>query len=364
MLQFFYDIYLFIIGAQETEETVIVYVEETFVICDWLGGRNLDGSGKRFSIGELVVGQIVILAATNILTYALFGFDILALILTNSMAMGIFMSVFLTFYENYAYLCSPSIPLILPDDILYFLAYNLFPKCSWFWGFMIKSLYNNDNCYTCEAAKAYVLTHCVHEVGFLDFTYNVAFIFDVFFPDFINSLRTDTGVGRLIIDFGPISDRLGHWAGINIDDPFLWARYQGCNWIVTLPVNIGFFSLFAIGAAILLLPFTGVVGSVLSYLSDFLWETIVIIFYLLNEISMKINNIILFSMPPLPSLPVAATVDDDPGSTATPSSPLSKHLGKKQKRSKLEKGSTFDLKGVSNFLSLAKDNLIGDRKDK
>lgn len=359
VLQFFYDLYLFIIGAQGEESTVIGYVGETFLICDWLVGDDLSGKNKRFSIGEVVLIYVGVLSGVNILTGALFGMDILAFILTNSFTTMIFMSTFLTFYANYAYLCGTSVPIILPDDLIYFLEYNLFPKCSWFWGFLPKTAYNNDNCYTCNQTSAIIMTHCVHETGFLDFSYNVAFIFDVFFPDLVNSLRTGTGIGRVFVDLGPISARLGHWAGINLDDPFLWARYQGCNWIVTLPSNLLIFLFFFIGVTSLVFPFIGVFSTFFSALLNFLFQLIMLIFLIFNDILTRINA---------PQPPPITPIDDqslplnDGGNTNLPLS--GQHSIELKSKKKLRKPATLDMKGVVNFLNFAKDNVMGDRKDK
>lgn len=382
VFQFFYDVYLVIRGAEGVGGEAAVYVAEVFLFCDWYEGKDFSGANKRFSIGVLLVIYGGILSAVNILSVALLGFDILGLILANAMTMMFLQSTFLTLYSNWAYTCAPGLPVILANDIMYFLAYNLVPKCSWFWGFMFESLYTNENCYSCNGTTANVMTQCRHKVGFLDLTYNIAFIFDSYFPDFVNSLRTSTGLGRVIIDFGPIAARFGHFANVNLEDPFVWARYQGCNWIVTLIPNLYIFAFFFFTAAAIVFPFTGVVSTFFSWLYDVLSQLAVLIFIILTDIGTKIAVAPGATPYPSPSLDTSNYANPIP-KTSCPqfaqTTPLTQRISKlrevyrnnefasNQRPHHLDyrrKTNGIDLTRLGNYLNFAKDNLMGDRKDK
>lgn len=294
LLNFFYNVYLFIVGSQDQESAIIAYFGEMFIFCDWLVGDDFSGVNKRFSIGETVVLFAAIIIVASLLSIALFGFDIVALLFTASITMTILGSVFLTIYANWSYLCSPGLPVILANDLLYFWTYNFFPKCSWLWGFMMNSAYTNANCYSCNATKALELTHCVHNEGFFDFTYNIAFVLDVFFPQFVNYLRTSTGFARLFVLIPPVNARLNYFSGLDLTDPFLWARYQGCNWIVTLAPNLLIFTIYLATIAVFAVPVLSLVYAILLWLWNVVTQLLIIIYLLIMEIAL---NPYLFPQP-------------------------------------------------------------------
>ena len=284
VLQVLYDAVLYLTGSPQQDEDLAVFLLDTFIFCDWLVGNDLNGTLKRFSIGELLLIYGAVFIFASILTIAMFGFDIIAQIFTAMIAGTLLFSTFMTLYANWAYLCFPALPTILANDLMYFVSYNLIPKCSWFWGFMIKSAYDNTNCVTCNATIAFNLTHCVHEVGFFDFTYNIAFIIEVFFPEALHFLRTSSGIFRLIADLPPVSARLNYFINVDLNDPFIWARYQGCDWITTMWANTFIFTLYLAGLGVVVVPVLVAVVAILSWLLDLVTQMLIIIILLFNEI--------------------------------------------------------------------------------
>lgn len=291
VLEFLYVVvrYFTVEGATK-EEKVLEFLAEKFAICDWLEGHDLDGTKKHFSIGELLGLYAIVGLVGNALSYALFGFNPFAVIFTNSVLTMIYVSSFLTLYTNYSYLCAPAVPVNLADDLYDFVAYTLWPKGSYLWGFMFDSFYDNNNAAKCETIKAAKLTHCVHVEGFKDLTYNIAFILDVFFPVFVNDLRSGTGfISRIVMSIPFLKERLDFFKDVDLDDPFIHSRYQGCNWITTLGWNVVIFLLYLTIAGVLAAPVFGVLSTIAEWLWKVATEAAVVIMVVFESVTSNPN---------------------------------------------------------------------------
>ena len=370
VLQFLYDVVLFLDSSPTEDEDLIAYLLDTFLFCDWLVGDDLSGVNKRFSLGELLLIYLALFVFSSVLTIALFGYDILSLVFTTMLATTIFLSTFMTLYANWAYFCFPALPVIFANDIMYFFAYNLVPKCSWFWGFMMESTYDNTMCVSCNATEALVLTHCVYNVGFFDLTYNIAFILEVFFPVVVNYLRTSSGFLRLIADLPPVSARLNYFVNVDLSDPFLWARYQGCDWITTLWANLLIFTIYIGGLAVFIAPAIGFVLVVLSWILDLVMQMLIILFLLFNEIisSPYLTPRYYDDGSPYNNNYGQGMDEEDTAATTTDTTNMSTSFfrqGRTQRPSDLAYRKKPNGLGLSRVLNLAthmKDNWFGDRK--
>lgn len=364
VLQFLYDVVLFLVGAPSQDEELVTYLLDTFFFCDWLVGDDLSGVNKRFSLGELLLIYLALFVFSSVLTIALFGYDILSLIFSTMLATTIFLSTFMTLYANWAYFCFPALPTIFANDIMYFLAYNLVPKCSWFWGFMMESTYDNTMCVSCNATQALVLTHCVHKVGFFDLTYNIAFILDVFFPVVVNYLRTSSGFLRVIADLPPVSARLNYFANVDLSDPFLWARYQGCDWITTLWANLLIFTLYLGGLAVFFLPAVIFVFAVVSWVLDLVMQMLIILALLFEEIisSPYLAPSYYDDGSPYNNNYGQGTDDDGGGGGDDTTTPLSKSFFRPSNLAYRKKPNGLGVSRVLNLAGRLWDNSFGDRK--
>lgn len=312
VFNFLYRVYLTLVGGAFSDDGfgLAAHIGRTLLVCDWLQGHDLDGTLKRFSIGEvvLILGSIVLFA--DAVFGVLFGFSLFSMVMGTMTGATIGLSIFLMLHANWAYLCAPGLNVALPDDVFYFFAYNLFAKCSWFWGFMIDSLYTNSNCYSCEEMQRAVLTHCVHKVGFHDFLYNLAFTARFFFPSAITYLSSSNSVlGQLAF----VRTRIAQYESLDLSDPFLWSRYMGCNFFVTMPATLTIFLLFTLFATATLYP---VINGFLSILSWFwsLWlQLLVVLYFIVLDILTNPGFDPVSSSSPL----VDQDQDDDDDTTTT-----------------------------------------------
>ena len=369
LLQFFYNVMLYLTNTGQQDAAFAEFLADDFLFCDWLVGSDLDGTKKHFSIGEMLALYALVIVASSSFTITLFGFDVIMLFLNNMIASTVFMSVFLTLYTNWAYLCSPALPVNLADDIFYFIAYNWLPKCSWYWGFMMDSRYDNENCHSCEVAREAVLTHCRHNAGFFDFTYNAAFIIDAFLPQFVNDIRTGTGAARIFLTIPFIINRLNFFLGVNLDDPFVWARFQGCNWIVTIWWNLLIFVLYGTAIIVIGFPIIGAVSTIFSWLWSLATKMSIIIMLILGELSTNPylnpqypdDGSITGNQQQLEQQQQAAA--DNNNTTTQGTAPLSRFFNLQQQQYSKE-ANGFQLSRLYNIVNFVKDNLIGDRKRK
>lgn len=364
VLQVLYDAMLYLTGSPQQDEELAAFLLDTFIFCDWLVGNDLNGTLKRFSIGELLLIYASVFIMASVITIAIFGFDVVPLFFTTMIASTIFLSTFMTLYANWAYLCFPALPTILANDLLYFVAYNLIPKCSWFWGFMIKSAYDNTNCASCNATIVMNLTHCVHEVGFFDFTYNIAFIIEVFFPQVLHFLRTSSGISRLIADLPPVSARLNYFINVDLSDPFIWARYQGCDWITTLWANTLIFTLYLAGLGVVAVPVVVAGVAIFSWLLDLVSQMLIIIILVFNEIisSPYLTPRYYDDGSPYNNNYGKTDDDDDGTDTTTTASSFFRQRPTGLNYRKKQNGMGFSR--VLNLLNFMIDNWTGDRKAK
>lgn len=259
-------------------------IGKTLLICDWLEGHDLDGTVVRFSIGEVVLIQGSIILFSDAVFSLLFGFTPVSLFLGTATGAVIGGSLFLTLHANWAYLCAPGLNVRLADDTFYFIAYNLLPKCSWFWGFMVDSLYTNENCASCATAQQAVLTQCVYKVGFYDLTYNLFFMMRFFWPAAFLYLQRNTGLAAVFGQFAFINTRIAQYESLDLSDPFMWARFMGCNFFVTLPASLTIFFLFTLAAAGTLYPIVVGLQSILAWFYSLLAQLFIVVYLIAMDI--------------------------------------------------------------------------------
>ena len=82
----------------------------------------------------------------------------------------------------------------------------------------------------------------------------------------------------------PVSARLNYFINVDLNDPFIWARYQGCDWITTLWANTLIFTLYLAGLSVVVVPVLVAVVAILSWLLDLVTQMLIIIILLFNEI--------------------------------------------------------------------------------
>lgn len=275
----------FVRGATSTEGIGLSSLfGRTLLVCDWNEGHDLDGSIVRFSIGEVVIILGAIILFSDAVFGLLFGFNPLSMFLGTSIGAMIGASLFLTLHANWAYFCAPGLNVRLADDAFYFVAYNILPKCSWFWGFMFESLYTNDNCYACATLENAVLTHCVNKVGFHDFFYNIAFMLRFFAQSTFDSLVADTGLLSLFGQVTFLNVRLASYSTLDLSDPFLWAKYVGCNFFVTLPANLIIIRFFTYVANTFLFPLVTALLSISRWGLDFFGHFVGVLYLIVMDI--------------------------------------------------------------------------------
>lgn len=271
-------------------ESVLAYLLNWFVLCDWLVGEDYSGVNKRFSIGELVLVYVAAFTITSFVTITVFGVNLCSIVTGTSLSLIIIFYSFLSLYANWSLLCAPGLPVILMNDIMYFLAYNIFPKCSYFWGFLIRFGYTNDSCYFCDNTQIWEYYNCRRDMGFFSIVDNAVFIVQEHFPDVLQWIRDTRSPLYIIYQIPWVNQKLNQFTGIDLNNPTLGATYRGCNAIVTLPWNFLNITLFLILFYMVFVPAIAVSIVVVSYLLSLLWYMVILLYYILLDFVMVLGS--------------------------------------------------------------------------
>jgi hypothetical protein len=365
-------------------ESVLVFILDMFVLCDWMIGNDYSGVNKRFSIGEMVLIFLVGTFSIVFITSSVFGYNLCSLITGTSLSLIIFASLFLTLYSNWSFLCAPGLPVILMNDIMYFLAYNLFPKCSYFWGFLIRSGYTNDRCYFYN--NDWQFYNCRRDLGFHSIIDNIVLFVHEYFPEVLQWIRDTRTPIYIIYQIPWVNQKLNQFVGVDMNDPAMGATYRGCSGIVTLLPYILNSRLALLLFSVFLAPVIAFLSIALSWFLNAWWYMFIFLYYILTDFIMIIGS--------TPYDRTEDVVDDDNDMTSLPTSRISsglKNIGsrkndddddddddsdsdsdkykKKKKKRKVKpavmmtkKNATYTY--ISNIITRTIDNWVGDRKKK
>lgn len=157
----------------------------SFFLCSHT--TELDGTGRRLIMLE-GVGVILIIYTLVMLPFAfLYRTFIPHLIFMMLASITIFLFFSLTY--GWSLLCVGTVPPDIIDDIFEFIVYQLFPKCDYFFGGLIKGPYTVDNCYSCDNVKNFEYYHCRYDIGFEDFLDNIIFFIEWMAPWVLETIR-------------------------------------------------------------------------------------------------------------------------------------------------------------------------------
>jgi hypothetical protein len=335
-------------GNNTVAEELWTKLAEDILFCDWLKGDDYAGTNKRFSLGVALLIYFTGFFVGNGVFFALFGFALLTIVLALVPNM-IWLSSFLILYVNEAYTCLPGLFVGLGDDIMYFLSYNLLPKCSYFWGFMVTDpLYDNAHCYACDSGKRWATLNCKNDLGFHDFIDNLVFTIDQVFPDFWDWLRDTRTPLYLLYQLPFVNQRVDKFRAVDLSDPLTYSQYTGCNYIVTLfpQTQIGIF--FLAFSFVILTPLLVLLVGVAGWLLRLLGYLIILLYYVLIDLVIIMDNM----YPPLPSQ--QPQQEEEEGEELQPLPPQGNLSSTLQK----------DWHRFGNTVQKIKDNIFRDKKDK
>jgi hypothetical protein len=198
----------------------------------------LDGSGKRFSIGEAILVMTAVTFGIGLVVGQIIPSQVLAIMGGLGMILGtaILFGTLVVAY-NWSYLCMPALPQQLADDIMYFSTYTLFARGPWLLGGIITNTsFTNDEAGICAnyaSDGGYEYAHCVDEVGFKDFGYVAGFILRTLSPatvEWINS--TEILVLRDIVQLDYVQARLNAMIDTyNASDPVSYSIHNSCAYV-------------------------------------------------------------------------------------------------------------------------------------
>ncbi len=103
--------------------------------------EELNGSMKRFSIGEAILIMIGVAAGMGLILGGIFPGQILTVLggLGTILGMAILFGTLIVSY-SWSYSCTPALPYQLADDLMYFITHTLFTRCDW----MVSGIIQND----------------------------------------------------------------------------------------------------------------------------------------------------------------------------------------------------------------------------
>lgn len=231
----------------------------------------LNGSGKRFSIGEGFVGTVALSFVLG-LTTAFFLPGQMVSFLGGTAAvvgLGVLFGTLVIDY-SWSYLCFPALPQQLADDILYFLVYTLFARAPWLAGGIIKnSSFTNEQAGICAnyapaSEGGYDYAHCVDEVGFKDFGYVAGFVLRTTLPETVEAINnTQIIILRDIVQLEWVQERLNAFRDTyNASDPVSFSIYNSCAYIYVGWSHLAVAQLY-LRAFLVLRPLIGLLASLI-----------------------------------------------------------------------------------------------------
>jgi hypothetical protein len=210
----------------------------------------LDGSRKRFSLGETLVVFVFVLAVLSLIAASLMQGQLLVNIALSSIMIGPMLAIFfLIAAYDYSYNCVPALPLGLGDDTMYVLLYTIVPKCLAGASVVNEPSYDNTRCFSCErwAAGEWSIPNFAEpgtKFGFIDIRYNIAFLLRALWPSAYDALRPgatllDTPFLGTVLASAFVQDPLDAYATFSretVTDREFAQYWHGATWI-TLPGN-------------------------------------------------------------------------------------------------------------------------------
>lgn len=261
------------------------YTLETFLFCR---PGDLTGKNKRNSIGELVVASVVLLGFSGTILVSVVGFNVMSLLAMLGIGGIVFLNLFLTLHDNRGAFCL-GLSTELANDLFYAVAFNFVPKCSWFWGFLLPG-YTNSNCQSCDTLRNLRPYHCVRDLGFRDITYNLVFFLEFYVPSVFAYIRTPNTPLNFLYRFEAISQRMDAFANIEFDDPFVASHYLGCNWIITLPLNLFLALLLLIGVSLFAYAVIVVLIDLVSWLLRLLSQQGISLYFISRDLVLDADD--------------------------------------------------------------------------
>lgn len=284
VVAFFYSLVKFILGSGgiSTAQTSVVFIVENWVVCDWNIGSAFTGLHKRFSIGETVVGFIVVFYIIMFIGIFVFRIDLWAVVTGTSLSLMIFVFTFLNITYNWAWLCWPGLPYQLMKDINYFFVNTLFTKCDWLFSGLVLNEYTNANCPSCLYATNITMVNC-QDIGFTDITANIIFTLEYFSPDTIQWLRDTTLPIYMFYQIPFVNSKLNAFANVdmtNSEENF--AMYWTCNVTITLIPNLIILAFFLTILSIIA-PIFSFMYQILSFILTLFLGLLFILYYILQS---------------------------------------------------------------------------------
>lgn len=291
-LELGYDIVLYIFSnpadAGADTANAGLFLINWFIICDWDTGDDYLGTKKRFSIGESMLMYLVGFYVTGFVLYMTVQVNLLDIITGTALSFMIWLFSFLAITYNYGCLCWPGLPVMLMDDINYFLTYTLLAKCMWFWSFLVTTPYDNTNCYACSSVETIQMANCVHDGHFVDIFANLVFMLQYYEPSWLQWLRDTTTPLFIFYQIPFINMRVNAFANVNFADPHAFAFNMGCNYIVTLPWDIMLFSFWLL-LADMALPLITASLAALILLFEVVFYGLFLLYYILQSFFITIT---------------------------------------------------------------------------
>jgi len=215
----------------------------------------LDGSRKRFSIGESLIGFLLVFIVIAIVLSAILPAQLFVAVFGAILMAGLtVVLLFLILTYDYSYNCFPALPLGLADDAMYALVFSIWSKCLVGASVVNELSYDNRTCFSCThwSSGWFSIPNFATPFdegglfGFEDLRYNLAFLLRTLLPGIYDaitpgsSLLTAPVIGPLIsLDFFQVP--LAAYANFSAEtstDRYFAQIWHGATWITGVP-NIG-----------------------------------------------------------------------------------------------------------------------------
>jgi hypothetical protein len=215
--------------------------------CDYY--RELNGAGKRFSLGETLVGGLMAVVVVSFVLMVVTGGDFFLSIFGGGGIVAFYMFIgWLIITYDYSLRCFYALPVGLADDAMYMIGFSIFPRCLIIYGVVNEEFYDNSNCYQCEAWNNEVWTvpnfakplSKGGKFGFSDIRYNIAFFLRAMLPGVYNELKPGSNFSKMIPGAnvilknwffrGPL-DAFADWEPMSVTPTAFRQFWHGGTWV-------------------------------------------------------------------------------------------------------------------------------------
>ncbi len=226
--------------------------------------EELDGSMKRFSIGESVAIMTGVAGTLGIILGAIFPGQMLLLMggAGSALGMGLLMGTLVVSY-SWSFGCYTAFPQQMADDTMHFLTHTLFTRGPWLLGGIVTNdTFTNEQGVLCDnyaptIEGGYEFADCINDVGFLDAGYNFGFALRTLAPDTLQWLNdTDTILINYIMHLDFVQERINAFPDYNATDAISYSVHNSCAFVYTAAPNYWILQA-ALRVATLLRPFIG-----------------------------------------------------------------------------------------------------------